>query len=157
MEQTELLIVGAGPFGLAMAAQAQTLGIDQRVVGEPMSFWRKHMPVGMVLRSGWDWHLDPTGRDSLEAFLATRGQVAAAVEPLSLALYLEYADWFQRRQGIVPRTADGRATRLVSRTAGRGARPAQCPLLGRGPAHAGALVGTAPAAPGDPGPPPYQR
>jgi cation diffusion facilitator CzcD-associated flavoprotein CzcO len=59
----------------------------------------------MVLRSGCDWHLDPTGRDSLEAYLATRGQVPADVEPLSLALYLDYADWFQARQGIVPRNA----------------------------------------------------
>ncbi len=105
MEQTELLIVGAGPFGLAMAAQARTLGIDHRVVGKPMSFWREHMPVGMALRSGCDWHLDPAGADSLEAFLATRGQVPADAEPLSLALYLDYADWFQARQGIIPRPA----------------------------------------------------
>ncbi len=105
MTHTELLIVGAGPFGLAMAAQAQALGIDHLVLGEPMSFWRGHMPLGMVLRSGCDWHLDPTGRDTLEAFLATRGQRPVDVEPLSLALYLDYADWFQARQGIVSRHA----------------------------------------------------
>ena len=52
MEQTELSIVGAGPFGLAMAAEARRRGIAHRVVGEPMAFWREHMPVGMVLRSG---------------------------------------------------------------------------------------------------------
>ncbi len=105
MDQTELLIVGAGPFGLAMAAQARTLGIDHLLVGKPMSFWREHMPSGMLLRSGCDWHLDPKGADTLEAFLATRGQVPGDVEPLSLALYLDYADWFQARQDLTPRPA----------------------------------------------------
>jgi cation diffusion facilitator CzcD-associated flavoprotein CzcO len=103
--QTELLIVGAGPFGLAMAAEAQTLGIDHLVLGEPMSFWRKHMPVGTVLRSACDWHLDPSDRDTLESFLKTRGQTPADVEPLSLAVYLDYAHWFQARKGIVCRNA----------------------------------------------------
>ncbi len=33
--------------------------VDLLVVGEPMGFWRTHMPEGMLLRSGPDWHLDP--------------------------------------------------------------------------------------------------
>jgi 2-polyprenyl-6-methoxyphenol hydroxylase-like FAD-dependent oxidoreductase len=36
--QTNLLIVGAGPFGLALAAQAAHLGIEHMVVGKPMDF-----------------------------------------------------------------------------------------------------------------------
>ena len=88
-----------------MAAEAQILGIDHLVLGEPMSFWREHMPVGMVLRSACDWHLDPGGRDTLESFLKTRGQAPADVEPLTLALYLDYAHWFQVRKGIVCRSA----------------------------------------------------
>lgn len=97
---TSFLIVGAGPFGLAMAAQAQALGIDSVLIGRPMSFWKKHMPEGMVLRSGCNWHLDPTERDTIERFLETRGQNPSDVEPLSLALYLEYAEWFEQAKGI---------------------------------------------------------
>ena len=69
---TELLIVGAGPFGLALAAHARHLGVDPLVVGEPMGFWKRHMPKGMYLRSACDWHLDPEGIDTIEAYLAAQ-------------------------------------------------------------------------------------
>ena len=39
----ELLIIGAGPFGLALAAEAQALSIDHLLVGKPMEFWEKNM------------------------------------------------------------------------------------------------------------------
>jgi thioredoxin reductase len=97
---TDFLIVGAGPFGLAMAAQAQALGVNHMVVGEPMSFWKRHMPAGMLLRSACDWHLDPTGHDTIVRFLATRDQTPAEAEPLSLGCYLEYAEWFRKARGI---------------------------------------------------------
>jgi cation diffusion facilitator CzcD-associated flavoprotein CzcO len=101
--ETPFLIVGAGPFGLAMAAEAEERGISHLVLGEPMSFWRRHMPAGMVLRSACDWHLDPAGRATIEEFLATRGVKPSDVEPLPLDLYLEYAGWFQETLGIRPR------------------------------------------------------
>jgi thioredoxin reductase len=107
---TDLLIIGAGPFGLAMAAEAQALGMDHVLVGEPMSFWRRHMPAGMLLRSGCDWHLDPAGHDTIVRFLETRGRTPADAEPLSLGLYLDYADWFQETKGIHARPR--RVTRL---------------------------------------------
>jgi cation diffusion facilitator CzcD-associated flavoprotein CzcO len=109
-KHTAFLVVGAGPFGLAMAAQAQELGIDHVVIGQPMSFWEQHMPQGMLLRSGCDWHLDPSERDTMVRFLATRGQTPSEVEPLSLALYRDYAEWFQKVKDIRARPA--RVTRL---------------------------------------------
>lgn len=59
MKNIPLLIVGAGRFGLAMSAYARHLGIDHRVVGRPMAFWRSNIPTGMYLRSDVDWHLEP--------------------------------------------------------------------------------------------------
>lgn len=100
--RTSLLIIGAGPFGLAMAAEAGALGVHHAVLGEPMSFWKRHMPAGMVLRSACDWHLDPAGHDTFERFLATRGQTPSDVEPLPLELYLRYAQWFAETKGIRP-------------------------------------------------------
>jgi cation diffusion facilitator CzcD-associated flavoprotein CzcO len=125
--RTSLLIVGAGPFGLAMAAYARHLGIEHVVVGKPMEFWEEHMPEGMLLRSGVDWHLDPLGEDTIEAYLSERGLGPAGVEPLSLQLYLDYARWFQARKPIVPLPAfvDGldlaRESRFVARLADGGA------------------------------------
>jgi len=100
MRSVELLIIGAGPFGLSMAAQAQHSGINYLVVGKPMDFWRSHMPAGMLLRSACDWHLDPAGIHTIEAFAATRHQTPADVEPLSLDFYLDYTRWFQEQKGL---------------------------------------------------------
>jgi FAD-dependent urate hydroxylase len=97
---TNLLSIGAGPFGLSMAAYARHLGLDYLVVGKSMEFWSANMPQGMYLRSACDWHLDPINEATIEHFLETRGQVPADVEPLSLQFYLEYTRWFQEQKGI---------------------------------------------------------
>jgi FAD-dependent urate hydroxylase len=100
MKNTNLLIIGAGPYGLAMAAYAKHLGIDHLVIGKPMELWKKNMPKGMHLRSGVDWPLDPTGIHTIENFLATQDLVPKDVEPLSLEFYLSYAQWFQAQKQI---------------------------------------------------------
>jgi len=100
--KTDLLIVGAGPFGLALAAQAQHERIEHLVVGKSMEFWRANMPKGMFLRSACDWHLDPQNVHTLEAYLQTQNKRPADVEPLSLEFYLTYAEWFQQQKNIQP-------------------------------------------------------
>lgn len=100
--ETDLLIIGAGPFGLAVAAYAAHRGMNYRIVGQPMGFWISNMPKGMYLRSACDWHLDPVGVDTIESFLESEGCTAAQVEPLSLDFYLRYAEWFRARKGIEP-------------------------------------------------------
>ena len=104
-KETDLLIIGAGPFGLAMAAHARHLGIDHLTVGKPMEFWQVNMPEGMLLRSACDWHLDPMDVDTIERFLQTQGLTPADVEPLSRSFYLSYVRWFREQKGIesVPR------------------------------------------------------
>ena len=102
MRRAELLVVGAGPFGLAVAAEAAHQGIEYVVVGRPMSFWRDRMPAGMLLRSPSDWHLDVQGTATIEAFLSTRGLAADSAEPLSRETYLDYCDWFQHQKAIDP-------------------------------------------------------
>src|SRR5215213_1267228 len=84
---TNLIIIGAGPFGLAMAAHAKHLGINFIIVGRPMEFWKTNMPEGMYLRSACDWHLDPENEDTIEKFLAMKHLSAADVEPLSRNFY----------------------------------------------------------------------
>jgi cation diffusion facilitator CzcD-associated flavoprotein CzcO len=99
-ESVDVLIIGAGPFGLAMAAYAQHLGIDYAIVGKPMEFWKAHMPKGMYLRSSTVPHLDPMNRHTTEAFLETQGLTHADVEPPSLRFYLNYAQWFQEQKRL---------------------------------------------------------
>jgi phytoene dehydrogenase-like protein len=78
---TSLLVIGAGPYALSAAACARQHGIDTVVVGRPMGFWSDHMPAGMFLRSGPDWHLDAAGVHTLEAYLEERAIDPAEVDP----------------------------------------------------------------------------
>src|SRR5437879_5781884 len=66
----EVAVVGAGPYGLAVAAHLRSAKVDARVFGRPMSFWREQMPKGMKLRSPWiATHIaDPGKRLSLDVF-----------------------------------------------------------------------------------------
>jgi FAD-dependent urate hydroxylase len=97
-----LLVIGAGPFGLAVASHAALHGIDCIVVGEPMAFWKHHMPDGMLLRSTCGWHLDPAAAFTIDEYLATSGQSCTDVEPLSRDFYLRYASWFLTQTAIRP-------------------------------------------------------
>ena len=100
MSDVDLLIVGAGPYGLAIAAYAKHRDLSTCVVGEPMGFWKHNMPARMLLRSSVDWHLDPLGTYTFEAFLRDRSLDPACVTPIPVGLFLEYAEWFRMRSGI---------------------------------------------------------
>jgi len=97
---TQLLVIGAGPYALSTAALARERGIDAVVVGRPMGFWRQHMPEEMFLRSGPDWHLDATGIVTLEAYLEEQRIRPADVDPIPIGLFLDYAAWFVQRKGL---------------------------------------------------------
>jgi len=99
-KHTDLLIVGAGPYGLSLAAYIQGAGLNFTVVGKPLDFWKNHMPRDMVLRSGVDWHLDPQGVHTFEAFAAQNGLSPEKISPVPIALFLAYAGWFQTKCGI---------------------------------------------------------
>ena len=105
MKDTDLLIIGAGPYGLAVSSYARRLGIECQVVGDPMSFWRDHMPAGMKLRSPTSWHLDAAGELTFERFLQASGLEPTEVSPISLGLYLEYGEWFREQSEISVRQA----------------------------------------------------
>ena len=94
------MIIGAGPYGLAVGSYARRMGLDCQVVGDPMSFWRQHMPAGMLLRSPTSWHLDAVGEWTFERFLENERMDASEVTPIALGLYLDYCRWFQERSGL---------------------------------------------------------
>lgn len=100
MPTNQLLIIGAGPYGLATAAYAKHLGIDFAMSGRPMEFWRNQMPKGMLLRSGGTWQLDPLGIYTLERYIDSKGLAKEQVSPLPLDLFVDYANWFAEQLGI---------------------------------------------------------
>lgn len=93
----EVAVIGTGPYGLSIAAHLAQAGVSTRVFGQPMSFWRDHMPKGMRLRSPWRaTHIsDPDRAMSLDAFAIEHN--TAIGEPLSLERFIAYGTWFQQR------------------------------------------------------------
>src|ERR1700683_3212948 len=47
---TDVAIIGAGPYGLSLAAHLRARGVKYRIFGEAMRFWL-NMPVGVNLKS----------------------------------------------------------------------------------------------------------
>ena len=93
----DVLIVGAGPYGLSAAAYLREVGgLSVGVFGEPMQFWRCGMPLGMLLRSAWSAsHIaDPKGALTLDAYKIVSGNHLAA--PVSLERFIQYGLWYQR-------------------------------------------------------------
>ncbi|MFF4526286.1 FAD-dependent oxidoreductase [Streptomyces bluensis] len=92
----DLLVVGAGPYGLSIAAHAAAAGLNLRVVGRPMASWRDHMPRGMFLKSEpWASNLsDPEGKWRLEVYCAEQGTTARHGEPIPVEMFAGYGLWF---------------------------------------------------------------
>ena len=47
----DIAIIGAGPYGLSIAAHLHKTPLTFRIFGTPMQSWREHMPKGMLLKS----------------------------------------------------------------------------------------------------------
>jgi cation diffusion facilitator CzcD-associated flavoprotein CzcO len=109
----EVAVVGAGPYGLSVAAHLNHAGIATHVFGEPMSFWRRHMPKGMKLRSPWRaTHISNPDRSlGLDAYACAHGVDRG--KPLPLEDFVAYGEWFQNH--AVPKV-DRRAVRLIEAT-----------------------------------------
>jgi cation diffusion facilitator CzcD-associated flavoprotein CzcO len=97
---TELLVIGAGPYAYSAAAHARSRGIGTRIVGRPMSFWREQMPAGMYLRSGRDWTLDADGVHSFEAYFEDRGHARDEHDPIPISVFLDHTDWFREQKRL---------------------------------------------------------
>jgi cation diffusion facilitator CzcD-associated flavoprotein CzcO len=105
MNRTDFLIIGAGPYSISAAAYAQHLGVETTVVGKPLESWKTHMPRGMFLRSGPDWHLDARDVNTFEAYLRVRGLTHAEVKPVPLDVFLDYVSWFMGQSDVRARSA----------------------------------------------------
>jgi FAD-dependent urate hydroxylase len=108
MTMSDVLVIGAGPFGLSISAHLRNRGVEHTVVGRPMDTWRAHMPPGMFLKSepyGSVISSTTQGYD-IATYSSLHGfdDYVDRVGPLSLERFLGYADWFADR--LVPDIRD---------------------------------------------------
>jgi FAD-dependent urate hydroxylase len=110
-----VVVLGAGPYGLSAAAYLRASGMETRVFGEPMSFWEKQMPAGMCLRSNWGAsHIaDPEQQLTLDAYCHEKGNHVS--KPIPLDRFVDYGRWYQER--AVP-ALENRSVASVGRNGG---------------------------------------
>jgi len=117
MTTCDVAIVGAGPYGLSADSHLKAAnGLDIRVFGEPMSFWERHMPKFMLLRSPLAGsHLSDPDQDlTLQGYQASIGKAITA--PLPLRRFIDYGRWFQSQ--AVPDTDPRKIERVEKNGAG---------------------------------------
>ncbi|WP_427919111.1 FAD-dependent oxidoreductase [Streptomyces sp. cg40] len=121
-----VVVIGAGPYGLSTAAHLKARGLSVRVFGSPMASWAENMPAGMLLKSPPNasmlsaprpgFTLDDYARQVGEPRLTGHDQVP-------VEMFVRYGRWFaeelvpeveQVRVLGVDRQADGFHLKLAS-------------------------------------------
>lgn len=97
----DLIIIGAGPYGISLAAHASAHGLTYKLLGYPMHFWKNQMPQEMFIRTnpisiGLS---DPQNVYTLERFSEETG--VEITTPLPRPVFVHYAMWFADKTNVV--------------------------------------------------------
>ncbi|WP_079050895.1 MULTISPECIES: FAD-dependent oxidoreductase [unclassified Streptomyces] len=95
-----VVVIGAGPYGLSVAAHLRGAGVPVRIFGEVMGSWRHAMATGMFLKStpaATDLSAPrPGGR--LADFRRVHGEEELTeLTPIPCDVFVRYGMWFQER------------------------------------------------------------
>jgi 2-polyprenyl-6-methoxyphenol hydroxylase-like FAD-dependent oxidoreductase len=92
-------IIGAGPYGLSLAAHLATRNVEHRIFGSPMQFWSD------IAKAGGERYLKsycfgtnistPMPGFSFADYSEPRG--LETFEPCSMGDFAAYGHWFQQR------------------------------------------------------------
>lgn len=98
MSKTDIVIIGAGPYGLSLAAHLGAQNIEHRIFGRPMWFWSQ------VAKGGSERYLKsfcfatnlsaPRPGFTLVDYNGPRG--LETFDPCSMANFTNYGQWFQQ-------------------------------------------------------------
>ena len=123
MTESDTAVIGAGPYGLSVAAHLHGRGADFRIFGRPLHTWRTAMPRGMYLKSdGFASNLSAPEPGSTLADYCLEHDVPyhPTDEPVSLETFVAYGLDFQQRyvpnleqHDVISVVRDGRGFRLA--------------------------------------------
>ena len=99
MSRIAVAIIGAGPYGLSVAAHLAARNVKHRIFGHPMRFWSD------IAKAGGERYLKsycfgtnistPTHGYSFADYSSPRG--LETFEPCSIADFVAYGEWFQKK------------------------------------------------------------
>ena len=96
----DVAIIGAGPYGLSLAAHLRARNVEHRTFGESMGSWKNNMPPGMLLKSyPWASDLsDPRSEFTVKSFCTEQAlPYHDELMPLPLSRFVDYGEAFQAR------------------------------------------------------------
>jgi thioredoxin reductase len=99
-KQLPIAVVGAGPYGLSIAAHLRARGVEHRIFGSALQTWRSAMPKGMRLKSdGFASNLSaPSPNSTLGHYCLTHGLPYHPTDiPIPLQTFIDYGLEFQGR------------------------------------------------------------
>lgn len=96
----DILIIGAGPYGFSLAAHAKERGLNYKIIGFPMDFWKSTMPQNMYIRTppSFVQFSEPNGKLTLKRFSKETG--APIDTPLPRETFIHYSEWFIQKTGV---------------------------------------------------------
>ena len=110
LSDTDVAVIGAGPYGLSLAAHLRGRAVDFRAFGKPMIFWRRMLPR-INLKSpdfGSNIYTPDRGNTFIE-WCDARG--LSREEPIPMSRFTEYALDTQRR--ILPMVEEAEVVRVA--------------------------------------------
>jgi cation diffusion facilitator CzcD-associated flavoprotein CzcO len=113
------VIVGAGPYGLSIAAHLQARGVPVRIFGDVMASWRNMMPAGMCLKSApWASSLGaPRSGLTLADFESATGiPQLRENQVVPVEQFIRYGEWFAGQ--LSPRVETGIVRQIDQRGSG---------------------------------------
>jgi lysine/ornithine N-monooxygenase len=122
LNSADALVIGAGPYGIALAYDLHVHGVDAVVVGHPFSLWRNHTLSATRLRSDVNTSqvFSRDGRFSLLRFLADTypADVARRIQRgrIPVEVFRAYTQWIRANlpfspieQKVIDLRIDGRS------------------------------------------------
>jgi hypothetical protein len=113
MRAREVLIIGAGPYGLSISAHLRARGIDHLIAGRPMDTWLNHSPAGMYLRSepdGLDLSCPEPGYFFEDYCRSEHIYGIGRGIPIPIERFLDYSAWYIKH--MVPDVSDVTVTNI---------------------------------------------
>ncbi|QUW85706.1 FAD-dependent oxidoreductase (plasmid) [Streptomyces mirabilis] len=95
-----VVVIGAGPYGLSVAAHLRAAGVRVRVFGEVMGSWRHAMATGMFLKStpaATDLSAPQPGGGLADFCRATGESELTELTPIPCEVFVRYGMWFADR------------------------------------------------------------